>query len=61
MKSLKNKADYLLVSSKFGTKTWKECGTGSETGSLTTLLVEELDSGQMSQVRQHLSSIGVNI
>jgi hypothetical protein len=61
MKTLKNKADFLLVSSKFGTKTWSECGTGNVTGSLTTLLVEELDSGQMKEVRQHLSSIGVNI
>jgi hypothetical protein len=61
IKTLKNKADYLLVSSKFGTKTWKDCGSGNVTGSLTTLLVEELDSGQMQEVRQHLSSIGVNI
>jgi hypothetical protein len=61
MKTLKNKSDYLLLSSKFGTKTWKECGTGNVTGSVTTLLVEELDSGQMSEVREHLASIGVNI
>jgi uncharacterized membrane protein YebE (DUF533 family) len=63
IKSLKNKADFYLVSSKFGTKTWDECGwgTGDITGSITTLLTEELDSGQMRQVREHLSSIGVNI
>jgi hypothetical protein len=63
VKSLKNKADYYLVSSKFGTETWDECGwgTGDVTGSLTTLFTEELDSGQMRQVREHLSSIGVNI
>lgn len=63
IKSLKNKADYYLLSSTFGTKTWDECGiwTGDVTGSLTTLLTEELDSGQMEEVRKHLSSIGVNI
>ena len=63
VKSLKNKADYYLVSSKFGTKTWDECGwgTGDVTGSLTTLFTEELDSGQMREIREHLASIGVNI
>lgn len=63
IKSLKNKADYYLLSSAFGTKTWDECGigTGDVTGSVATLLVEELDSGQMEEVRAHLSSIGVNI
>ena len=63
IKSLKNKADYYLLSTTFGAKTWDECGwgTGDVTGSLTTLLTEELDSGQMRQVREHLSSIGVNI
>jgi hypothetical protein len=61
IKTLKNKADFLLLSSKFGTKTWKDCFGGNVTGSVTTLLVDELDSGQMQEVRQHLSSIGVNI
>ena len=61
IKSLKNKADYYLLNSTFGSKTWAECGTGSVTGSLTTLLTEELDSGQLQEVRTHLSSIGVNI
>lgn len=63
IKSLKNKADYYLLSSAFGTKTWDECGwgTGDVTGSVATLLVEELDTGQMEEVRRHLSSIGVNI
>lgn len=61
IKSLKNKADYYRLSSVFGTKTWDECGTGNVTGSVSTLLTEELDSGQMQEVRRHLSSIGVNI
>lgn len=61
MKSLKNKADYYLLNSLFGTKTWSECGTGSVTGSLTTLLIEELDSGQIAEVRTHLSTLGINI
>lgn len=63
IKSLKNKADFYLLSSTFGTKTWDECGylSGDVTGSLTSLLIEELDSGQISEVRTHLSSIGINI
>lgn len=62
IKSLKNKADYYLLSTTFGTKTWDDCwGLGDVTGSLATLLTDELNSGQMSEVRQHLSSIGVNI
>jgi len=61
VKSLKNKSDFLLLSSKFGTKTWGDCFYGQVTGSLTTLLIDELDGGQMKEVRQHLSSIGVNI
>jgi hypothetical protein len=61
IKTLKNKADYLLLTSKFGTKTWADCWPGQVTGSLTTLLVAELDGGQMKTVREHLASIGVNI
>ena len=61
MKTLKNKSDYYLLNSTFGSKTWSECGTGTVTGSLTTLLTEELDSGQLQEVRTYLSSIGVNI
>jgi hypothetical protein len=65
MKSLKNKADYYLLSTTFATKTWDNCSWvspfGDVTGSLATLLTEELDSGQMTKVRQHLSSIDVNI
>jgi len=61
IKTLKNKADYLLLTSKFGTKTWGDCFYGQVTGSLTTLLVAELDGGQMRTVREQLASIGVNI
>lgn len=63
MKGLKNEADYHKLSATFGTKTWDEClwGTGDVTGSLTTLLTEELDSGQLSDVRKHLSTINVNV
>lgn len=61
IKSLKNQADYYLLSSKFGTKSWMDCGTGDVSGSLTTLLIDELDSGQMKDVRKHLSGIGINI
>ena len=66
IKSLKNKSDYYLLSTTFGTRSWDECSwtgdfVGDVTGSLTTLLTEELDSGQMDEVRKHLSTIGVNI
>lgn len=63
IKTLKNKADYYLLNSSFGSKTWDECGwlTGDVTGSLTTLLTEELDSGQMAEVRGYLQTIGVTI
>lgn len=66
IKSLKNKADYYFLSTTFGTRSWDECSwtgdfVGDVTGSLTTLLTEELDGGQMAEVRKHLSSIGVNI
>jgi hypothetical protein len=61
MKSLKNKADYYLLNSLFGTKTWEDCGYGSVTGSLTTLLIDDLDSGQIAEVRTHLSTLGINM
>ena len=63
IKSLKNKADWYLLSSTFGTRTWDECGwgMGDVTGSLSYLLTSDLDTGEMQKVRQHLSSIGVNI
>ena len=63
IKSLKNKADYYLVSSTFGTKTWDNgvfCG-GKITGSITALISDELDGGQMAEARTHLSTIGVSI
>lgn len=61
MKSLKNEADYYMLNSTFGNKTWAACGWGDTSGSLTTLLIEELDSGQMVTIRKHLSSLNVNI
>jgi len=61
IKSLKNEADWYFLNSLFKTKTWDDTIYGTVTGSLTTLLTEELDSGQMVTVRKHLSSINVNI
>jgi hypothetical protein len=61
IRSLKNEADWYFLNSAFGSKSWAECGFGEVSGSITRLLIEELDSGQMTQVRKHLSSINVNI
>jgi hypothetical protein len=59
--SIKNKADWYLLSSKFGVRTWDDCPYGSVSGSISVLFVEELDSGQMQEVRRHLGQFGINI
>lgn len=59
--SVKNKADWYLLSTTFGVRSWSDCGTGDISGSLTTLLIEELDSGQMTEVRRHLGQFGISI
>jgi len=59
--SIKNRADWFLLSSKFGVRTWDDCPYGSESGSISVLLIEELDTGQMSEVRRHLGQFGISI
>lgn len=61
--SLKNQADFYLLSKTFGVQTWDDCGigTGDVTGSLSTLLTSELDGTQMSEVRRHLGQFKVSI
>jgi hypothetical protein len=59
--SIKNKADWYLLSSKFGVRTWDDCPYGSESGSISVLFVEELDSSQMQEVRRHLGQFGISI
>lgn len=60
---LQNAADWYLLNSTFGVRTWDDCGwwTGDVTGSLTTLLTNELGSGQMAEMRRHLGQFGVSI
>lgn len=59
--SIKNKADWFLMSSAFGVRTWADCGTGEVSGSITTLLIEELDTTQMKEVRRHLGQFDISI
>lgn len=60
--SLQNEADYRLLIEKFGVRTWDECGyfTGDVTGSFTTLMISELDSGQLAEARRHLGQFNVS-
>ena len=58
--SCKNAADWYLLNSKFGVRSWEGCPYGTESGSLTTLLTSELGSSQMSEVRRHLGQFGIN-
>jgi hypothetical protein len=58
--SIKNKADWYLLSSKFGVRDWADCGFGEVNGSLSKLLTEELDSSQMAEVRRHLGQFQIN-
>jgi hypothetical protein len=59
--SLKNKADWFLLSSTFGVRSWDDCPYGSTNGSLSVLLVEELDTNQMTEVRRHIGQFGISI
>jgi hypothetical protein len=60
---LKNAADWYLLSSTFGVRTWDDCGwwTGDITGSLTTLLTNELGADQLAEARRHLGQFNVSI
>jgi hypothetical protein len=58
--SVKNKADWFFLSSTFGVRNWTDC-FGGASGSLTTLILEELDTPQMAEVRRHLGQIPISI
>jgi len=60
---LQNAADWYLLSSTFGVRTWDDCGwwTGDVTGSLTTLLTNELGADQLAEARRHLGQFNVSI
>ena len=60
--SLQNEADWWLLLKTFGTRTWDDCGwgTGDVTGSLTTLLINELGANQVSEVRRHIGQFNVS-
>ena len=58
--SVKNKADWYLLNSKFGVRDWNDCFFGTVSGSITTLLTDELDSSQMAEVRRHLGQFQIN-
>lgn len=59
--SLQNEADYRSLVDAFGIRTWDACGywTGDVTGSLTTLMISELNSSQLAEARRHLGQFGV--
>lgn len=58
--SIKNAADWYLLVNTFGTRTWDDCGPmGDVTGSLTTLITDELDTTQITEARRHLSQFGI--
>jgi hypothetical protein len=59
--ALQNEADYRSLVDAFGIRTWDECGygTGDVTGSLTTLMISELNSSQLAEARRHLGQFGV--
>jgi hypothetical protein len=59
--SVKNQADWYLLSSTFGVRSWGDCGTGEVSGSLTTLILEELDTTQMTEARRHLGQFGISL
>ena len=61
--SIKNKADWYLLTSKFGTRTWADCSInpwGEVSGSLAKLLTDELGASQMAEVRRHLGQFQIN-
>jgi len=58
--SVRNKADWYLLSSKFGVRDWEDCFWGEVNGSISKLLTEELDSSQMAEVRRHLGQFQIN-
>jgi len=59
--ALQNEADYRSLVDAFGIRTWDQCGygTGDVTGSLTTLMISELNSSQLAEARRHLGQFGV--
>lgn len=59
--SIQNKADWFLMSSAFGVRTWADCGFGEVNGSITTLFIEELNTTQMKEVRRHLGQFDISI
>jgi hypothetical protein len=59
--SLKNQADWFLLSSTFGVREWEDCPYGTIKGSLSVLLIEELDTSQMKEVRRHIGQFGISI
>lgn len=60
--SLQNQADWWKLLKTFGTRTWDDCGwgTGDVSGSLTTLLINELGANQLSEVRRHIGQFNVS-
>ena len=58
--SVKNKADWFLLSSVFGVRSWDDCPTGEIRGSITTLFLEELDTSQMTEARRHLGQMQIS-
>lgn len=56
-----NEADWRQLVDAFGIRTWDACGffTGDTTGSLTTLMISELNGDQLAEARRHLGQFGV--
>jgi hypothetical protein len=59
--ALQNEADWRQLYEVFGVRTWDECGVwaGDVTGSLTTLMISELDSSQLAEARRHVGQFNV--
>ena len=58
--SIKNAADWQLLKAIFGVRSWSDCLAGVQ-GSITTLLLEELDTTQMKEARRHLGQFGISL
>lgn len=59
--ALQNEADWRQLVDAFGIRTWDNCGyfTGDVTGSLTTLMISDLNTDELAEARRHLGQFGV--